>query len=121
MSLHFLHPAERLVVSAILSDADAAGYFWTIFGPDQWSVRSAGGRTVPMAMLGPDDDSIIEFYDPAKLDIKGDPVHLGTILLAHGNGSDVVWSYTPTPEIIALAARHTPRSVVAERFGAPCK
>jgi hypothetical protein len=85
---------ERRIISRILKDALAAGYTVSVFDGEEWPVKSSTKLGEITAEIAATDETTLRF--------RKDGASIGSLLLVHGNGCDVICDYTATDAMEAL-------------------
>lgn len=100
-----LADTEQVIITAILDDATDAGLIASVHDGHRWSVKHSDDRATLGAAIGATEETLLRFRDPSQWpDQRHGPV-VGSVLLGHGNGPDVIRSYTDNPATCAVIAR----------------
>lgn len=99
MSMLDLAADERRIISALLEDAAAAGLLVSVYDGEEWACQPTADQTAVRLVIGDSDETTLRFRDPATR------VVVGSVLLIHGNGCDVISDYSDNPAMAALLAR----------------
>ena len=109
-----VEPAERLVIDAILNEAEARHLLVSVYDGEEWAVTATGNMADVRREVAATEATVLAFRDPAQLSPRdGRPSMLGRVILVHGNGCDVISDHTDTREMAALLA---PALAVADQL-----
>lgn len=93
---HFLNSTERKIVDKIITDALAAGYLISVFDGEAWALKPSSDYVVITADIAATDMTQLRFRKDGKV--------IGSVLLIHGNGADVIADHHDNDEMNALLA-----------------
>lgn len=115
MSLSALPSDERQIIDAILDAALGGGFVVSVYDGEEWALAGSDSRPAIAREIGATDLTTLLFRDPASRDGRGKPALVGSVLLVHGNGSDVIGDYSDDEAMAGLLA---PALAVADRLSA---
>lgn len=84
---HWVLPDERKIIDRILEDALARDYKVSVFDGEAWSLNRSRNIDMIRSEIAATDVTTLKIRDR-----HDEPV--GSILLVHGNGADVVCDYS---------------------------
>lgn len=99
-----LDVCEALIAGSILDQAASRGLLVSVFDGEEWAVRLSSDRAALDAAIGATGETMLVLRDPDNLDDRGNPGRVGSVVLIHGNGADVIHDYSDDVEMIALLA-----------------
>jgi hypothetical protein len=100
-----LAETERAIITAIIQDAIDTGLIASVHDGHGWAVKHSQDQAAIIAAIGATDETMLRFRDPSQWpDHRHGPV-AGSVLLTHGNGPDIISSYTDNSATRAVIAR----------------
>lgn len=94
---------ERKIISAITGEAERLGYSMSVWDGEEWACGPTRNRLSVHREIGATDQTQIRFRLSVPDDAGKFPV-VGSVLLVHGNGCDVIADHTDNDAIAALLA-----------------
>lgn len=94
---------ERAIVDRLIRGGLERGYQVSVSDGEEWAIKLSTDYAAITAKVAATDTTILHFTNPAQADRI---IGRGSVLLIHGNGSDVVSDHTDndmTADLVALA------------------
>jgi hypothetical protein len=93
----YMNKTEAQIINRILSAALAHGGKVSVYDGEEWALKQSTDRAAIQAEVAATDMTTLRLRDA-----KGDTV--GSVLLVHGNGADVICDYSDSPAMDAMLA-----------------
>lgn len=92
-----IDPTERRIINKMVKDALAAGHSISVFDGEEWPVKRGTDYGKITAEIAATDETTLRF-------VTREGAVVGSVLLVHGNGAEVISDHSANPEIEALIA-----------------
>lgn len=110
--MQHLPQIEREIIEAVLDAVVARGLIVSIHDGEEWALKASDDLPAIKAAIGATDETTLRFRDPSRFADGGRVRTVGSVLLIHGNGCDVLSGWSDNEAMTALLA---PALAVASR------